>query len=156
MVVNTVSPPSAFWQKLAERATALPGFFDILWRTGLWVMTGWGLFLLGASLLGSRLDILRDQVLALVGSGVGVIVVEAAVGGTSRSLWGGTVAGGPPADAVSARLGFAVAAVATVSPLSGPAKPRPQLVVDRCWPRLRCVSRGRHSQRSGAGFAVRH
>jgi uncharacterized protein (TIRG00374 family) len=115
-VVKTSTPPSTFWSRSAQVATSLPGFFDILWRTGLWVLSGWALFLVAAPLVRKRLDILRDELLALVGAGIAILVVEAAVGGTARSLWAGTVAGGPPSDPVSARLGFAVAAIATISP----------------------------------------
>ena len=43
-------------------------------------------------------------------------MVEAAIGGTVRSLWAGTVAAAPPPDPVSVRIGLAVAAVATISP----------------------------------------
>ena len=60
-VVKSTTPPSAFWQKLADFATSLPGFFDILWRAGLWLMSGWAVFLVVASALRTRTDILRDQ-----------------------------------------------------------------------------------------------
>jgi hypothetical protein len=115
-VVKTSNPASEFWKRMSQLATSLPGFFDILWRSALWVMSGWAVFLLGASLVRTRLDILRDQVLALVGCGIGIIVVEAALGGSARSLFDGTVAVSPPADPVSARVGLAVAAIATASP----------------------------------------
>ena len=94
----------------------MPGFFNILWRTGLWVLSGWAVFLVAAPLVRTRLDILRDQVLALVCTGVALVVVEAIIGGTSRSLWDGTIAVSPPPDPLSVRLGFAVTAVATISP----------------------------------------
>jgi cell division protein FtsW (lipid II flippase) len=77
-VVKTSNPASEFWKRMGQLATSLPGFFDILWRSALWVMSGWAVFLLGASLVRTRLDILRDQVLALVGCGIGIVVVEAA------------------------------------------------------------------------------
>jgi hypothetical protein len=63
-VVKTSNPASEFWKRMSQLATSLPGFFDILWRSALWVMSGWAVFLLGASLVRTRLDILRDQVLA--------------------------------------------------------------------------------------------
>ena len=69
VVVKTSSPPLTFWQRLEELATSLPGFFNILWRTGLWVLSGWAVFLVAAPLVRTRLDILRDQVLALVCTG---------------------------------------------------------------------------------------
>jgi hypothetical protein len=115
-VAKTSSPPSAFWRSLAQLATSLPGFFDILWEAGLWVMTGWAVFLVAASFARGRLGILRDQVLALIGSGVALLVVETSISGTARSLWAGTIATGPPPDHVSARVGFAVAAIAAVAP----------------------------------------
>ncbi len=115
-VVKSTTPPSAFWQKLADFATSLPGFFDILWRAGLWLMSGWAVFLIVAAAVRSRTDILRDQILALVGSGVAVVVVGAAVGGPARSLFDSAVAVGPPPDPVSTRVALAVAATVAVSP----------------------------------------
>ncbi len=115
-VVKSSTPPSAFWQRLADFATSLPGFFDILWRAGLWLMSGWAVFLVVASALRTRTDILRDQILALVGSGVAVVVVGAAIGGPSRSLFDAAVAVGPPPDPVSTRVALAVAATVAVSP----------------------------------------
>jgi uncharacterized protein (TIRG00374 family) len=115
-VVKSTTPPSAFWQKLTDLATSLPGFFDILWRAGLWLMTGWAVFLVVASAARSRTDILRDQILALVGSVVAVVVVGGAVGGPSRSLFDAAIAVGPPPDPVATRVALAVAATVAVSP----------------------------------------
>jgi glycosyltransferase 2 family protein len=115
-VVKTSTPPAEFWQRLSSLATSVPGFFNILWRAALWLMTGWAVFLVVAPVARGRLDILRDQVLALVGSTVAVVVVEAVIGGKDRSLWDALVAGGPPPDTVSVRLGLAVAAIGTISP----------------------------------------
>jgi glycosyltransferase 2 family protein len=115
-VVKTSTPPASFWLRLSQLSRSLPGFFDILWRASLWVLSGWAVFLIGATILGTRWGILRDQALSLVGTGVAILVVESAVGGPSRSLWGGTVAVGPPPDPVSVRLAFVVAAVATITP----------------------------------------
>ncbi|HTT89585.1 MAG TPA: lysylphosphatidylglycerol synthase transmembrane domain-containing protein [Acidimicrobiales bacterium] len=115
-VVKSATPPSGFWPGLATFANSLPGFFDVVWRAGLWVMSGWATFLLAAALVMKRLDIFRDQVLALAGSAVAIEVVGAAAGGTPRSLWGSVVATGPPPAAVSARVALVVAATVAVSP----------------------------------------
>ena len=74
------------------------------------------MFLVVASAVRARTDILRDQILALVGSAVAVVVVGAAVGGPSRSLFDAAVAVGPPPDPVSTRVALAVAATLVVSP----------------------------------------
>jgi glycosyltransferase 2 family protein len=115
-VVKSVSPPSDFWFKLADFATSLPGFFDILWRTGLWLMSAWAVFLLLASTVARRLEILRDQVLALAGSTVALLTVRDAVGRTSRSWWEAATAAGPPPEKVSVTVALVVAATATASP----------------------------------------
>jgi glycosyltransferase 2 family protein len=114
--VKTSSPPAEFWRRLSALATSIPGFFDVLWRAGLWLMTGWAIFLVVASLVRSRWDIVRDQVLALGGSTVAVVIIEAVIGDQDRSLWSAAIALGPPSDTVSVRLGLAVAAIGTVSP----------------------------------------
>ncbi len=115
-VVKTSSPPSGFWYGMADFATSLPGFFDVLWRAGLWLMSGWAVILVAAGLVCKRFDVVRDQVLALGGSIVAVVIVEAALGGTSRSLWDAAVAVGPPPDPVSVRVALAVAITVGASP----------------------------------------
>jgi len=115
-IVRSSRAPSEFWLRLQQLATSVPGFFEVLWRTGLWLMTAWAVFLLAASLVGKRLDIFRDQVLALGGAVVAVLVVEAAVGGAARSFWAAASAQGPPPDRVSVRVALAIAAISTVSP----------------------------------------
>jgi uncharacterized protein (TIRG00374 family) len=115
-VVKSSTPPSEFWQKLADFATSLPGFFAVLWRAGLWLMSGWAVFLVVASAVRGRADILRDQILALASSAVAVVAVGAAVGGPSRSLFDAAVAVGPPPDPVSTRVALAVAATLVASP----------------------------------------
>ena len=114
--MKTSTPQEALWQRLAQFAASVPGFFDILWRAGMWVLSAWALFLIVAPGWCTRWDILHDQVVALIGTGVAILVVEAAIGGTARSLWAGSAAAVPPPDPVSVRIGFAVAAVATISP----------------------------------------
>ena len=38
--------PVKLW--LAQFAASMPGFFDILWRAGLWVLSAWAIFLIVA------------------------------------------------------------------------------------------------------------
>jgi glycosyltransferase 2 family protein len=115
-VVKSASPPSDFWARLADLATSLPGFFDVIWRAGLWLMSAWAIFLFLAPLVVRRLDLLRDEVLALAGSVVALVALRAATVGATRSLWDAAVAVGPPPEAVSVRVGLAVAATAALSP----------------------------------------
>ena len=115
-VVKSASPPSDFWLRLGDFATSLPGFFDVIWRAGLWLMSAWAVFLVLAVLLSKRLDLARDQVLALAGSVVALVVIRGATGGSSRSLWDAAIAVGPPSDAVSVRIALVIALATAVSP----------------------------------------
>jgi glycosyltransferase 2 family protein len=114
--VESASPPSDFWLRLSEFATSLPGFFDVIWRAGLWLVSAWAVFLLLAVLLSKRWDLLRDQVLALAGSVVALVAIRGATGGSSRSLWDAAIAVGPPPDAVSVRIALVIALATAVSP----------------------------------------
>jgi glycosyltransferase 2 family protein len=115
-VVKSASPPSDFWQRLADLAISLPGFFDVVWRAGLWLMSAWAIFLLLATLLVKRLDLLRDQSLALAGAIIALVAVRGATGGTSRSLWDSALAVDPPPDTVSVRIALAIAVTTALSP----------------------------------------
>ncbi len=115
-VVKSSSPPSDFWSRLTDFATSWPGFFDVVWRAGLWLMSAWAAFLLLATLAARRLDLLRDAVLALAGSIIALIIIREATGGASRSLWDAAVSVGPPPAAVSVRIALAIAVTASVSP----------------------------------------
>lgn len=115
-VVRSASPPSEFWLRLADFATSVPGFFAVLWRAGLWLMSAWAVFLLLVTIVMRRLDLFRDQILALAGTIVALITVREATGTASRSLWDAAIAVGPPADPVSVRIALVVAVTAAVGP----------------------------------------
>jgi glycosyltransferase 2 family protein len=115
-VVKSANPPSDFWTRLASLATSLPGFFDVIWRAGLWLMSAWAIVLLLAPVAVRRLDLVRDEVLALAGSTVAVVALRAATGPQPRSLWEAAVVVGPPVGPVSVRVALVVAAAAALSP----------------------------------------
>ena len=115
-VVRSASPPSEFWLRLADFATSVPGFFAVLWRAGLWLMSAWAVFLLLVTIVMRRLDLFRDQILALAGTIVALITMREATGTGSRSLWDAAIAVGPPVDPVSVRIALVVAVTAAVGP----------------------------------------
>ena len=96
--------------------TSLPRFMNVLWRMGMGVLSVWAAFLLLASLMRRRFQLLRDEVLSMVAAGVAASIVDAIVGGGESSMWGSLLALGPPADRVSLRIAFATAVIATALP----------------------------------------
>jgi hypothetical protein len=76
------NPQSGFDRRVAVFLVLVPAVLNLLWRVGMGILSFWALFLLAASLVRVRLDVLRDQVLALLGS----------VGGGFAHLQGGRLA----------------------------------------------------------------
>jgi uncharacterized protein (TIRG00374 family) len=110
------NPQSGFEGRLQGFLESFPHFTNVLWRLGMGVLTLWAGFLLAASLVRGRLDLLRDQLLAMAAAALGATLLDAAIGGDSGSMWGSAFALGPPPDRVSLRLAFATAAIGTALP----------------------------------------
>ncbi len=110
------NPPSGFEVRFTKVLTSLPSSLNVVWRAGMGTLTVWAIFLLAATLVRVRLDVLRDQILAVAGSVVGVVVMYRVVGESARSLWDSVFALGPPPDQISLRVAVAVAAVAATMP----------------------------------------
>lgn len=109
-------PPSAFEQALIDVALAVPGFLDVVWDVGVALLSLWGLFLVFASLVRWRVDILRDELLGILGALVIVTVVTDLIAGGTVDLWSSLTATGPPADPVSLRLAMVSAVTVVASP----------------------------------------
>lgn len=109
-------PPSAFEQALTDLARAVPDFLDVIWLVGVGLLSLWGLLLIVASIVRWRLDILRDQLLGVIGATALVAVVGHIVGEGTRSFWEAATATGPPPDPVSVQLAIVVATTVVASP----------------------------------------
>jgi hypothetical protein len=117
LLIGWVSnPPSGFEQRTETFLGSFPGALNVLWRVGMGALSLWALFLMAASLVRLRLDVLRDQVLAVLGSLVAVELIYRLAGWNSASLWRSAFALGPPPERVSVRVALAVAAIVTISP----------------------------------------
>ena len=79
-------PPSALEDALLELAAAIPSFLDVVWRVGAGLLMVWGALLVTASLVRWRLDILRDQLLAIAGSLALVSAIDQVAGDVSAQV----------------------------------------------------------------------
>jgi hypothetical protein len=81
------NPQSGFDRRVAVFLVLVPAVLNLLWPVGMGILSFWALFLLAASLVRVRLDVLRDYVLALLGSVVAVLLTHRVVGWRAPSLW---------------------------------------------------------------------